>query len=270
MDAIVAQNLTRKFGPSADGFTAVDNISFSVGKGEFFGFVGPNGAGKTTTINMLATLLAPTSGTAKVNGFDTVLKRDKVRGSIGLIFQDPSLDVELTAWENLWLHAKLYDVPNNIFNKRAKELLDLVDLYGRKEAIVKTFSGGMKRRLEIVRGLLHHPKVLFLDEPTIGLDPQTRALIWRYLKDFQELEDVTILVTTHYLPETENCDHIAIIDKGKIVAYGTPYELKKKFKQDSMDAVFMEATGHGIRDEELSVEAQSRVNFKTGGGLWRR
>lgn len=266
MHAIEVNNLTRKFGD----FTAVDNISFSVGKGEFFGFVGPNGAGKTTTINMLATLLSPTKGNVMVNGFDAILERDKVRSSIGMIFQDPSLDVELTAWENLWLHAKLYAVPDNLFKKRAKELLDLVGLTDRKKSIVKTFSGGMKRRLEIVRGLLHHPKVLFLDEPTIGLDPQTRALIWRYLKDFQELEDVTILATTHYLPETENCDHIAIIEKGKIQAFGTPDDLKKRYKQDSMDAVFMEATGHGIRDEELSSEAQSRINFKQGGGLWRR
>lgn len=265
MNAIEAKDLTRKFGD----FTAVDNITFSVGKGEFFGFVGPNGAGKTTTINMLATLLSPTQGSAIVNGFDAVCEKDKVRASIGLIFQDPSLDVELTAWENLWLHAKLYAVADSLFKKRAKELLDLVELTDRKESIVKTFSGGMKRRLEIVRGLLHHPKVLFLDEPTIGLDPQTRALIWRYLKDFREKEDVTILVTTHYLPETENCDHIAIIDKGKIVAYETPEELKKKYKQSSMDAVFIEATGHGIRDEELSAEARSRVNLKQGGGLWR-
>ena len=266
MNAIETKNLTKKFGD----FTAVDDISFSVGKGEFFGFVGPNGAGKTTTINMLSTLLSPTKGKVTVNGFDAVTERNQVRSSIGLIFQDPSLDVELTAWENLWLHAKLYGVPNEIFKKRAKELLDLVELTDRKDKIVKTFSGGMKRRLEIVRGLLHTPKVLFLDEPTIGLDPQTRALIWRYLKDFRKKEDVTILVTTHYLPETENCDHIAIIEKGKIIAYGTPRELKKKYKKDSMDEVFMEATGHGIRDEELSVEARARVNFKQGGGLWRR
>lgn len=266
MNAIEAKNLTKKF----NGFTAVDNISFYVGKGEFFGFVGPNGAGKTTTINMLATLLSPTKGKVIVNGFDAVKQRDQVRSSIGLIFQDPSLDVELTAWENLWLHARLYAVPDNLFKKRAKELLDLVELTDRKESIVKTFSGGMKRRLEIVRGLLHHPKVLFLDEPTIGLDPQTRALVWRYLKDFREKEDVTILVTTHYLPETENCGHIAIIEKGKIQDFGTPEDLKNKYRKDSMDAVFMEATGHGIRDEELSPEAQSRVNLKQGGGLWRR
>lgn len=265
MNSIEATSLTKKFGD----FTAVDNISFSVRKGEFFGFVGPNGAGKTTTINMLATLLLPTKGSVMVNGCDAILERDKVRSSIGMIFQDPSLDVELTAWENLWLHAKLYSVANDLFKKRAKELLNLVDLTERKESIVKTFSGGMKRRLEIVRGLLHHPKVLFLDEPTIGLDPQTRALIWRYLKNFRAKEDVTILLTTHYLPETENCDNIAIINEGKIIAYGTPMDLKKKYKQDSMDAVFMEATGHGIRDEDLSIEAQGRVNLKQGGGLWR-
>lgn len=264
-NTIEVKNLTKKYGD----FTAVKGVSFSVRQGELFGFIGPNGAGKTTTISILSTLLAPTSGKVFVNGYDVVSKKDEVRSSIGLIFQDPSLDVELTAWENLWLHAKLYGVPEQIFETRANELLALLDLADWKNKIVKTFSGGMKRRLEIARGLLHHPKVLFLDEPTIGLDPQTRALIWRYLKDFRTKENVTIFVTTHYLPETENCDHVAIIDNGKIIALGTPDELKKKYKQSSMDAVFIETTGHGIRDEELSPEAQARVRFKQGGG-WRR
>ncbi|MBI4127851.1 MAG: ATP-binding cassette domain-containing protein [Parcubacteria group bacterium] len=263
--SIEVTNLTRRFGE----FTAVDSVSFSVGKGEFFGFVGPNGAGKTTTISMLATLLTPTAGEITVNGFDAVHERDKVRASIGLIFQDPSLDVELTAWETLFLHAIFYNVPRNLFRTRVHELLRLVELEQWKDKIVKSFSGGMKRRLEIVRGLLHHPKVLFLDEPTIGLDPQTRALIWQYLKNFRAQEDVTIFVTTHYLPETEHCDHVAIIDKGTIVAYGTPPELKERYHQSSMDAVFMEATGHGVRDEELSSEAQSRIHFKQGGGFRR-
>ena len=264
-NVIEVKNLVKKYGD----FTAVDSISFSVGKGELFGFLGPNGAGKTTTINMLATLLEPTSGTLKVNGFNAVTQKNQVRSSIGLIFQDPSLDVELTAWENVWLHAKLYNVPNALFRTRAQELLRLVDLENWKNKIVKSFSGGMKRRLEIVRGLLHHPKVLFLDEPTIGLDPQTRALIWQYLKSFREKEDVTIFVTTHYLPETEHFDHIAVIDKGTLIAYGSPQELKKRFKQNSMDAVFMEITGHGIRDEELSSQIQARIFHKQGGG-WPR
>ena len=249
--------------------TAVDGISFSVGRGEFFGFVGPNGAGKTTTISILSTLLAPTSGTVMVNDFDVAKQTNQVRSSIGIIFQDPALDVELTAWENLWLHAKLYDVPKDKFEERAKELLELVDMVEWKNKIVRSFSGGMKRRLEVVRGLLHHPKVLFLDEPTIGLDPQTRALIWQYLKNLRAKEDITVFVTTHYLPETENCDHIAIMDKGKIIAYGSPEELKTQFNQHSMDGVFIEVTGHGIRDEELSADATARTQFKQRGG-WRR
>ncbi len=263
-NVIQVKNLVKKYGD----FIAVDSLSFNVGKGELFGFLGPNGAGKTTTINILATLLEPTSGTVKVNNFDVVKERDQVRSSIGLIFQDPSLDAELTAWENLWFHAKLYSIPSNLFKARAKELLQLVELENWKHKIVKSFSGGMKRRLEIVRGLLHHPKVLFLDEPTIGLDPQTRSLIWQYVKSFREKEDVTIFVTTHYMPETEHFDHIAIIDKGSIIAYGSPEELKKQFKQNSMDAVFMEITGHGIQDEELSSETQARIHYKQGGG-WR-
>ncbi len=266
MNVIEVKNLVKKYGE----FTAVDGISFSVGHGEFFGFVGPNGAGKTTTIHILSTLLKPTSGAVKVNGFDVVTDRNKVRGSIGLIFQDPSLDVDLTAWENLWFHARLYNMPNDIFESRARELLEVLELSDWSHKVVKTFSGGMKRRLEIVRGLLHHPKVLFLDEPTIGLDPQTRASIWRYLQHVREKEDITVFVTTHYLPETEQCDHVAIINKGKITDFGMPSELKQKYHQESMDAVFIEATGHGIRDEELTTEAQARASFKQGGGMWRR
>lgn len=262
MNVIEVKDLRHRYGR----FTAVNGISFSVGKGEFFGFVGPNGAGKTTTISILATLLTPSEGSVRVNGFDAVWNRDSVRRSIGIIFQDPSLDVELTAWENLWLHARLYAIPSDVFKARAAQLLDVVHLAEWRDKIVKTFSGGMKRRLEIARGLLHHPKVLFLDEPTIGLDPQTRALIWRHLQDLRAKEDVTIFVTTHYLPETEHCDHVAIIDNGMIVAFGTPDELKKKFGHASMDAVFIEATGHGIRDEELSSEAQARIGFQQRGG----
>lgn len=265
MNAIEVENVTKKFGD----FTAVDAVSFTVGKGELFGFVGPNGAGKTTIINMLVTLLHPTSGTVRVNGFDAVREQDDVRGSIGIIFQDPSLDTELTAWENLWLHAKLYGVPSRVFHERAHELLNLLELENWKDKIMKTFSGGMKRRLEIVRGLLHHPQVLFLDEPTIGLDTQTRALIWQYLKALREKENLTVFVTTHYLPETEQCDSIAIINKGIIVAHGSPDALKQQFGQSTMDGVFIEATGHGIRDEELSADVQARIRFKQGG-MWGR
>ncbi len=263
---IFAQNLTKKYGD----FTAVNGISFEVGKGEFFGFVGPNGAGKTTTISMLSTMLKPTSGDVTVNHYDIVHQRDAVRHSIGIIFQEPALDVELTAWENLWFHARLYSMDKHVFYDRAIEMLTVVDLLDRWDKPVKTFSGGMKRRLEIARGLLHYPKILFLDEPTIGLDPQTRALIWRHLQIIREKEDITVFLTTHYLPETEHCDHVAIMDKGNIIAYGTPEELKKQYNHESMDAVFIEATGHGIRDEELSNEDQAKAKYKTGGNGWRR
>ena len=262
---IVAQNLSKKYGD----LTAVNGIDFSVQPGEFFGFVGPNGAGKTTTISMLSTLLRPSSGHALVNGYDVVANKNEVRQSIGIIFQEPALDLELSAWENLWFHARLYKVPRDEFNNRAADLLTVVGLADRRNATVKTFSGGMKRRLEIARGLLHYPAVLFLDEPTIGLDPQTRALIWRYLNDIRAHWKITVFLTTHYLPETDNCDHVAIIDKGTIIAYGTPAELKAHFRQDSMDGVFLEATGHGIRDEEISLEDQARVAFKQRGGSWR-
>lgn len=263
-DIVSVQNLTKKY----KDFTAVNGISFSVERGEFFGFVGPNGAGKTTTISILATLLAPTNGDVKVAGYNVVSQKNAVRSSIGIIFQDPALDLELTAWENLDLHSRLYNLDKGVFRKRANELLALVELSDRRNSPVRTFSGGMKRRLEIVRGLLHYPKLLILDEPTIGLDPQTRALIWRYLKQIRETEEITVFLTTHYLPETEQCDHVAIIDRGSIIAYGTPEELKQKFGHDSMDAVFIEATGHGIRDEELSDEDQARVRHKQGQ-VWR-
>lgn len=266
MNIIEVKNLVKKYGD----FTAVNDISFTVPHGEFFGFVGPNGAGKTTTISILSTLLKATSGEVRVNELDVSKSRDRVRGSIGIIFQEPALDLELTAWENLLLHARLYGIDMKTFQTRAMDLLGMVELTDWKDARVRTFSGGMKRRLEIARGLLHYPKLLILDEPTIGLDPQTRALIWRHLKQIREKEDISVFLTTHYLPETEQCDHVAIMDKGNIVAFGTPEELKRQFGHDSMDAVFIEATGHGIRDEELSSEAQARANFNKGGGMWRR
>ena len=259
---IKAEKLTKKY----KGLTAVDEISFSVARGEFFGFVGPNGAGKSTTINMLATIIEPTGGNVTVAGFDVRNEKDDVRKSIGIIFQESSLDLDLTAWENLRFHARIYGVEKGLFEKRANELLRLVRMDGRKDGLVRTFSGGMKRRIEIVRGLLHHPKVLFLDEPTIGLDPQTRSLIWGYLNNLRGQEDITIFLTTHYLPETDNCDRVAIMNHGKIVTIGSPSELKKKYQKDSMDQVFIEATGHGISDEELSEDAQARTRFKQRGG----
>ncbi len=225
MDSIIIEvkNLTKKFGQ----LTAVDKISFSVEKGEIFGFLGPNGAGKSTTISMLATLLKPDFGQAMINGFNVNTQRNQVRRSIGLVFQDSSLDDKLTAEENLYFHADLYGVDKKIFSERLPEVLKLVDLWDRRGHIVKTFSGGMKRRLEIARGLIHYPLVMFLDEPTIGLDPQTRFNIWEYVLKLKKEKDMTIFMTTHYLNEAEYCDRIAIIDQGKIVALDTPANLKK-------------------------------------------
>ncbi|MFC1632855.1 ATP-binding cassette domain-containing protein [Patescibacteria group bacterium] len=221
---VEVNNLTKKF----KDLVAVDNVSFDVEAGTNFAFLGPNGAGKTTTIHMLATLLAPTSGTAKINGFDISKDRDKVRSSIGLTFQDPSLDDSLTAWENLKYHARFYDVPKIKFEKRAEEVLNMVELWDRRKDVVKKFSGGMRRRLEIARSLLHYPKLLFLDEPTLGLDPQTRNKIWEYLDKLRSEREITLFMTTHYMQEAEQADQVAIIDNGKIIANNTPADLKKK------------------------------------------
>jgi ABC-2 type transport system ATP-binding protein len=229
-DVIRVENLVKKFGP----ITAVDGIQLDVQAGQIFGFLGPNGAGKSTTIKILATLLKPTSGKASVAGFDVLLQPTEVRQSIGLVFQDQSLDDRLTAEENLWFHAMLYDLPSSIFKDRLEEVLRLVDLIDRRKSLVKTFSGGMKRRLEIARGLLHHPKVLFLDEPTLGLDPQTRNAIWKHVKALREAKGSTVFMTTHYMEEAEHCDKIAIIDNGKIQAVDTPMNLKRMVGGDKI------------------------------------
>jgi len=229
MDIVSISNLSKDF----NGFKAVDDISFSVQEGEVFGFLGPNGAGKTTTLSMLATLLEPTSGQATVNGFDILNDRDNVRKSIGIVFQDQSLDEELTAYENMDFHGWLYNVPSDVRRQRIIELLKLVELDDRKDDLVKTFSGGMRRRLEIARGLLHEPKVLFLDEPTLGLDPQTRNHIWDYIKKLNEDKHTTIILTTHYMDEADRlCNRIAIIDHGKIIAIGTSEKLKETLGGD--------------------------------------
>ncbi|WP_243276971.1 ATP-binding cassette domain-containing protein [Desulfallas sp. Bu1-1] len=220
---IRVEKLVRKF----KNMTAVRGISFNVDRGEVFGFLGPNGAGKSTTIKMLATLLKPTSGRALINGYDVVRQQDRVRRSIGMVFQDPSLDERLTARENLYFHAMLYNVESRLFKRRMHEVLEMVELSGRAGDLVRHFSGGMKRRLEIARGFLHYPKVLFLDEPTVGLDPQTRKKIWEYIHVLREREDITIFMTTHYMEEAENCHRIAIIDHGEIVVEDTPANLKK-------------------------------------------
>jgi ABC-2 type transport system ATP-binding protein len=229
MNAIQVEKLTKRFGD----FTAVDAVSFDIKKGEIFGLLGPNGAGKTTIISMLSTLLKPTSGRAFVNGIDILGDQDGVRKSIGIVFQDQSLDEELTAWENMDFHGRLYRIPKNVREERTTDLLHLVELYERKDSLVKTFSGGMRRRLEIARGLLHEPVVLFLDEPTLGLDPQTRNHLWDYIQTLNQTKGITIILTTHYMDEADRlCDRIAIIDRGTIIALGTPDELKTRVSGD--------------------------------------
>ena len=222
MNSITVEGLGKRF----KDVEAVKDVSFAVAEGEIFGFLGPNGAGKTTTINMLCTLLRPTSGTATVNGYDVVRQRKEVRRSLGLIFQETTLDDYLTAEQNLLFHAYAYGVPKSVREPRMKELLTMLELWDRRKESVATYSGGMRRRLEIARGLLHHPKVLFLDEPTLGLDPQTRRHIWRYILDLRERENLTFFMTTHYMDEAEHCDRIAVIDQGRIVALDTPDNLK--------------------------------------------
>jgi len=225
---IKVENLVKKFGE----LVAVDNISFTVPSGEIFGFLGPNGAGKTTTINILCTLSKPTSGRATINGFDVVRQQNQVRQSIGLVFQDPSLDERLSGIQNLRFHALVYNVPASVRQKRIEEVLTMVELWDKRHNIVHTYSGGMKRRLELARGLLHYPRVLFLDEPTLGLDPQTRNRIWEYILELRRREGTTIFLTTHYMDEAEKADRIAIIDYGKLVAIDTPEELKKLVGKD--------------------------------------
>jgi ABC-2 type transport system ATP-binding protein len=226
--AIEVRNLVKRFGEH----TAVDGIDLDVSAGETFGFLGPNGAGKSTTINILCTLMKATAGQARVAGFDVATERDSVRQRIGLVFQDPTLDQDLTAEQNLRFHAQLYGIPKAVAAERMTAVLELVDLSERARSSVKTFSGGMRRRLEIARGLLHAPQVLFLDEPTIGLDPQTRASVWDYLTQLRSETGLTIFLTTHYLDEAEHCDRIAIIDHGRIVALDTPDALKAQVGHD--------------------------------------
>ncbi|HVZ67204.1 MAG TPA: ATP-binding cassette domain-containing protein [Patescibacteria group bacterium] len=246
---IDVNELNKKF----KDFTAVNNISFDVRRREIFAFLGPNGAGKSTTIKMLTTLLDPTSGTIKIDGSNPSQNKDGVRKSFGIVFQDPSLDDDLTAYENMKLHAVLYSVPSKTQKDRIKTLLEFVELWDRKNDLVKTFSGGMKRRLEIARGLLHHPKILFLDEPTLGLDPQTRNHMWTYIKDVNKKEGMTVFFTTHYMEEAERiADRIAIIDHGKIIANGTAATLRKDTKTKSLEEAFLKLTGNVIRDEEAT------------------
>lgn len=260
---IIVKNIVKKFGD----VTAVDGISFDVKKGELFAFLGPNGAGKTTSIKMMTTLLHPTSGTMLLNGFDPATQPDDVRHSFGIVFQDPSLDDELTAYENMEIHGVLYGVPAALRKERIKQLLDMVELWDRKDGMAKTFSGGMKRRLEIARGLLHHPKILFLDEPTLGLDPQTRNHIWSYIRTLSESEGITVFFTTHQMEEAERiAARIAIIDHGKIVATGTPDELKASTKTATLEEAFLALTGKKIRDEESNNMDHLRMARRMWGG----
>lgn len=246
---IEVKNLTKTFGD----FVAVKDVSFSVEEGGIFAFLGPNGAGKSTTIKMLTTLLHPTSGTILINGHDPVTESDAARHSFGIVFQDPSLDEDLTALENLELHGVLYSVPPATLKKRIDELLTLVELSDRRNDFVRDFSGGMKRRLEIARGLLHHPKIIFLDEPTLGLDPQTRNHLWSYVQKLNADEGITVFFTTHYMEEADRvAKHIAIIDNGTIITQGSSEDLKEQTGTASLEDAFLKLTGSEIRDEASS------------------
>jgi len=255
---IKVENLTKKF----NGFIAVDNISFKINKGGLFAFLGPNGAGKTTTIRMLTTLLEPTEGKILVNGFDPLSQQNEVRKSFGIVFQDSSLDDELTAYENMEFHGVLYKIPKKTRKKRIQNLLEIVDLWNRKDNLVKTYSGGMRRRLEIARSLLHHPKIFFLDEPTLGLDPQTRYKIWSHIQRLNKKYQTTIFFTTHYLEEAEKmAKSIAIIDHGKIIAQGKIKALKKQTKAKTLEAVYLALTGKNIREENATKKDQMRLRI---------
>jgi ABC-2 type transport system ATP-binding protein len=260
---IRVEQLAKSFGD----VKAVDQISFEVGRGEVFAFLGPNGAGKTTTIKMLTTLLKPTSGTLEIDGLDPDAHPNEVRKRFGIVFQDPSLDGDMTAYENMELHGIFYHVPRKTRTERIEQLLRLFELWDRRNDQVKLFSGGMKRRLEIARGLLHTPKILFLDEPTLGLDPQTRNQLWTHVKNLNQSEGVTVFLTTHYMDEADRVAHrIAIIDHGKIVAMGTSQELKRQTGKDSLEEAFLALTGSTIREEAATSADRMRQMAKMWGG----
>jgi ABC-2 type transport system ATP-binding protein len=249
--AIVVNGLSKRYGD----IEAVREVDFEVPVGAVFGFLGPNGAGKTTTINMLCTLVKPTAGSATVAGHDVVRERDDVRRNIGLVFQDPTLDSYLTAEQNMRLHAELYGIQSDLVKPRMHQVMTMVGLWERKDSVVGTFSGGMRRRLEIARGLLHSPRVLFLDEPTIGLDPQTRRSIWNYVRELRQTEEITIFMTTHYMDEAEWCDRIAIMDQGRIVALDAPETLKAEVGKDRV-------TIHTADDAAAIAELSQRFDVE--------
>jgi ABC-2 type transport system ATP-binding protein len=260
---IKVQNLVKTFG----SFTAVNDVSFEVAEGEIFAFLGPNGAGKTTTIKMLTTLLRPTSGSIELDGLNPQANQNEVRKRFGIVFQDPSLDGDLTAWENMEIHGVLYHVPYKVRRQRSEELLKRFELWERKDEQAKKFSGGMKRRLEIARGFLHTPRILFLDEPTLGLDPQSRNQLWSHVKRVNEIEKVTVFLTTHYMDEADRVAHrIGIIDHGKLIAQGTPRAIKDSTGTESLEDAFLKLTGETIRDESASSADQLRQFAK----MWQK
>jgi ABC-2 type transport system ATP-binding protein len=273
-NVIETNQLTKAF----NSLTAVDKLDITVESGEIFGLLGPNGAGKTTTISMLCTILKPTSGTAKVNGFDIVKEATQVRKSIGIVFQDPSVDDRLTGRENLYMHANLYDVPASEQKSRIENVLKLVELEDRADDLLRTYSGGMRRRLELARGLIHYPKVLFLDEPTLGLDPQTRDHVWRYIRELKKTHDTTVVLTTHYMDEADRlCDRIAIMDYGKIIALDTPTKLKETLEGDVItvktnnpDALFLLVTEKmGLKKTRL-VNGAVEITVRNGESMLPR
>ena len=259
---IRVRNLVRKFGE----LTAVNDVSFEVAAGEVFAFLGPNGAGKTTTIKMLTTLMRPSGGSIEIDGLNPEVKQHEVRKRFGIVFQDPSLDQDLTAMENMELHGVLYHVPRKVRRERTEQLLKLFELWDRRDAFVKTFSGGMKRRLEIARGFLHTPKILFLDEPTLGLDPQSRNQLWMHVKNVNQTEGTTVFLTTHYMDEADRvAQRIAVIDHGKIVAIGTPAQLKAQTDKETLEEAFLALTGTAIRDETAGSADQMRQVARAWG-----
>jgi ABC-2 type transport system ATP-binding protein len=264
--AVSVRGLEKRYGE----VEAVRGIDFEVAPGEIFGFLGPNGAGKSTTIKILCTLVEPSAGSARVAGHDVVAERDEVRRNLGLVFQETTLDGYLTAEQNLRFHAELYGVPRAAVGQRLRQVLDMVGLWERRASLVETFSGGMKRRLEIARGLLHSPRVLFLDEPTVGLDPQTRSAIWRYIEELKRREDITIFLTTHYMDEAEHCDRIAIIDHGRIVALDTPDALKESVGTDRVQIQTADdPSAIAALRSSLGIEAaihEGAVTFAVPGG----
>jgi len=260
---ITVRNLVKTFGT----FTAVSDVSFEVAEGEIFAFLGPNGAGKTTTIKMLTTLLKPTSGEIELDGLNPQIAQNEARKRFGIVFQDPSLDGDLTAWENMEVHGVLYHVPHKVRRQRTEELLKLFELWERRKDQVKKYSGGMKRRLEIARGFLHTPKILFLDEPTLGLDPQSRNQLWNHVRRVNEAERVTVFLTTHYMDEADRVAHrIGVIDHGKLVAQGTPKAIKEQTGTETLEDAFLKLTGSTIRDESADSADMMRQFAKMWSG----